>query len=28
MQAMKVPPERIAAFLQEGGLVPAQGGGK
>lgn len=28
MQAMKVPPERIAAFLQEGGLVPPQGGGK
>lgn len=28
MQAMKVPPERIAAFLQEGGLVSAQGGGK
>jgi len=28
MQAMRVPPERIAAFLQEGGLVPAQGGGK
>ena len=28
MQAMKVPPERIAAFLQEAGLVPAQGGGK
>lgn len=28
MQAMKVQPERIAAFLQEGGLVPAQGGGK
>ncbi len=28
MQAMKVPPDRIAAFLQEGGLVPAQGGGK
>ena len=28
MQAMKVEPERIAAFLQEGGLVPAQGGGK
>jgi SH3-like domain-containing protein len=28
MQAMKVPPQRIAAFLQEGGLVPAQGGGK
>lgn len=28
MQAMKVQPERIAAFLKEGGLVPAQGGGK
>lgn len=28
MQEMKVPPERVAAFLQEGGLVPAQGGGK
>jgi SH3-like domain-containing protein len=28
MQEMKVPPERIAAFLQEGGLVPAQDGGK
>ena len=28
MQTMKVPPDRIAAFLQEGGLVPAQGGGK
>ena len=28
MQAMTVPPERIAAFLQEGGLVPGQGGGK
>jgi len=28
MQAMKVPPERIAAFLQEGGLVSEQGGGK
>ncbi|OIP32837.1 MAG: hypothetical protein AUK27_12225 [Deltaproteobacteria bacterium CG2_30_66_27] len=28
MQAMKVRPERIAAFLKEGGLVPAQGGGK
>ena len=28
MQAMKVEPDRIAAFLQEGGLVPAQGGGK
>lgn len=28
MQEMKVPPEKITAFLQEGGLVPAQGGGK
>ena len=28
MQAMKVPPEKVTAFLQEGGLVPAQGGGK
>jgi hypothetical protein len=28
MQGMKVPPERIVAFLQEGGLVPAQDGGK
>lgn len=28
MQAMNVPPERIAAFLREGGLLPAQGGGK
>ncbi len=28
MQAMKVPSERISAFLQEGGLAPAQGGGK
>lgn len=28
MQAMKVPPEKISAFLQEGGLAPAQGGGK
>jgi hypothetical protein len=28
MQAMKVPPEKITAFLQEGGLAPPQGGGK
>jgi len=28
MQAMKVPPEKITAFLQEGGLAQAQGGGK
>lgn len=28
LQAVKVPPERIAAFLQEGGLASAQGGGK
>lgn len=28
MEAMKVPPEKIAAFLQEGGLIPAQGGGQ
>lgn len=28
MQAMKVPPEKIASFLQEGELVPAQGGGQ
>lgn len=26
MQAMKVPPEKIASFVQEGDLVPAQGG--
>jgi hypothetical protein len=28
MQAMKVPQEKIGAFLREGGLAPAQGGGK
>jgi SH3-like domain-containing protein len=28
MQAIKVPPEKISVFLREGGLAPAQGGGK
>lgn len=28
MQAMNVPPEKISAFLKEGGLAAAQGGGK
>ena len=28
MESMKVPPDRIGVFLREGGLAPAQGGGK
>lgn len=28
MQAMMVPPNRIPAFLKEGGLTPAEGGAK
>ncbi len=28
MQAMKVPPSRIPPFLEEGGLTPADGGGR